>query len=74
MKKLILTLISVWLFTAGCVYYPYPDAAYYDNTDSGYSSPDGYYYPYYAYPYYYYPYYYYPGWGYRYHYGPYRRW
>lgn len=72
MKKLILILISMVLLAAGCVYYPYPDSTYYDDTDSGYTYTYPYYPYYYTYPYYYYPYYY-PWWGYRYYYGP-RRW
>lgn len=72
MKKLMLILIPVWLFTAGCVYYPYADSAYNYDTDSGYNYPYGYHYPYYSYPYYYYPYYY-PWWGVNLYYGP-RRW
>jgi hypothetical protein len=72
MKKLMLLLISVWLFAAGCIYYPYQDSTYNYDTYSGYNYPYGNYYPYYSYPYYYYPYYY-PWWGHRYYYGP-RRW
>ena len=71
MKKLMLILMSIVLLAAGCIYYPYADsAAYYGDTDSGYTYTYPYY-PYYTYPYYYYPYYY--PWGYRYYYGP-RRW
>ena len=72
MKKLMLILIPVWLFAAGCVYYPYPNSTSYYDTYSGYNYPYGYYYPYYSYPYYYYPYYY-PWWGVHVYYGP-RRW
>lgn len=70
MKKMILILIPAVLLAAGCVYYPYPDSGYYNETETGYTYPYGYPY-YYTYPYYYYPYSY-PWWGYRY-YGP-RRW
>ena len=84
MKRPALLLIALvlWLFAAGCVYYPYsdydyPEAEYYPYRGD-YSVNFGLYYPYwYSYPYYNYgysPYYYRydPWWRYRSHYGPYR--